>query len=146
VTVRVEIVELASDEVVSALNRLLPQLSSTASELTLTELQALVESATTTLFVARDDQAIVGTLTLALFRIPTGLRGWIEDVVVDESARGSGIGEALTVAAVDEAKRCGVRSLDLTTRPTRDAANRLYAKLGFERRETNVYRFSLDDH
>ncbi len=145
-TVRVEIVELASDEVVSALNRLLPQLSSTASELTLTELQALVESATTTLFVARDDQAIVGTLTLALFRIPTGLRGWIEDVVVDESARGSGIGEALTVAAVDEAKRCGVRSLDLTTRPTRDAANRLYAKLGFERRETNVYRFSLDDH
>jgi ribosomal protein S18 acetylase RimI-like enzyme len=144
-TLCVEIVDEANDEVVDALNQLLPQLSSTATALTLTQLRDLVESPSTTLFVARNEGTLVGTLTLAVFRIPTGLRGWIEDVVVDESARGTGVGESLTLAAIDEAKRRGIRSLDLTTRPTRDAANRLYSRLGFERRETNVYRFSLED-
>ena len=143
-TVLVEIVNEASDEVVDGLNRFLPQLSSTATEVTLSQLRDMVLSSSTTLFVARNNGALVGTLTLAAFRIPTGLRGWIEDVVVDESARGTGVGEALTLAAIDEARRRGIRSLDLTTRPTRDAANRLYARLGFERRETNVYRFSLE--
>jgi ribosomal protein S18 acetylase RimI-like enzyme len=113
--------------------------------LTLTELRDLVESNSTTLFVARNEGKLVGTLTLVVFRIPTGLRGWVEDVVVDEAARGTGVGEVLTLAAIEEARRRGVRSIDLTTRPTRDAANRLYSRLGFERRETNVYRFSLDD-
>ena len=145
VTLSVEIVEAASHEVVDALNRLLPQLSSTATVLTLTELRDLVESNSTTLFVARNEGKLVGTLTLVVFRIPTGLRGWVEDVVVDEAARGTGVGEVLTLAAIEEARRRGVRSIDLTTRPTRDAANRLYSRLGFERRETNVYRFSLDD-
>ena len=142
-TLRVEIVDEANDDVVDALNQLLPQLSSTATALTLTQLRDLVESPSTTLFVARNEGTLVGTLTLAVFRIPTGLRGWIEDVVVDESARGTGVGESLTLAAIDEAKRRGIRSLDLTTRPTRDAANRLYSRLGFERRETNVYRLNL---
>ena len=145
VTLSVEIVEAASHEVVDALNRLLPQLSSTATVLTLTELRDLVDSNSTTLFVARNEGKLVGTLTLVVFRIPTGLRGWVEDVVVDEAARGTGVGEVLTLAAIEEARRRGVRSIDLTTRPTRDAANRLYSRLGFERRETNVYRFSLDD-
>jgi ribosomal protein S18 acetylase RimI-like enzyme len=145
VTLSVEIVEAASHEVVDALNRLLPQLSSTATVLTLTELRDLVESNSTTLFVARNEGKLVGTLTLVVFRIPTGLRGWVEDVVVDEAARGTGVGEVLTLAAIEEARRRGVRSIDLTTRPTRDAANRLYSRLGFERRETNVYRFFLED-
>jgi ribosomal protein S18 acetylase RimI-like enzyme len=145
VTLSVEIVEAASHEVVDALNRLLPQLSLTATVLTLTELRDLVDSNSTTLFVARNEGKLVGTLTLVVFRIPTGLRGWVEDVVVDEAARGTGVGEVLTLAAIEEARRRGVRSIDLTTRPTRDAANRLYSRLGFERRETNVYRFSLDD-
>jgi len=144
-TLRVEIVDEANDEVVDALNQLLPQLSSTATVLTLTQLRDLVESPSTTLFVARSEGTLVGTLTLAVFRIPTGLRGWIEDVVVDESARGTGVGEALTLAAIEEAKRRGIRSLDLTTRPTRDSANRLYSRLGFERRDTNVYRLFLED-
>jgi ribosomal protein S18 acetylase RimI-like enzyme len=144
-TLRVEIVDEANDEVVVALNQLLPQLSSTAPVLTLEEVGDFVESPSTTLFVARNEGTLVGTLALVVFRIPTGLRGWIEDVVVDESARGTGVGEALTLAAIDEAKRRGLRSLDLTTRPTRDAANRLYSRLGFERRETNVYRYSLED-
>jgi ribosomal protein S18 acetylase RimI-like enzyme len=142
---RVETVHDATDELVDALNRLLPQLSSTATTLTLTELREFLESSSTTLFVARGGGTVVGTLTLVVFRIPTGLRGWIEDVVVDASARGAGVGEALTLAAIEEARLLGVRSLDLTTRPTRDAANRLYARLGFERRETNVYRFFLEN-
>jgi len=85
---------------------------------------------------------IVGTLTLVVFRIPTGLRAWIEDVVVDESARGRGVGEALTMAAIGLAAGAGARTVDLTSRPTREAANRLYRRLGFELRETNVYRYS----
>ncbi len=85
----------------------------------------------------------MGTLTLAVFRIPTGVRAWIEDVVVDEAARGQGVGEALTLAAVELARNAGARSVELTSRPTREAANRLYRRLGFEERETNVWRFVL---
>jgi ribosomal protein S18 acetylase RimI-like enzyme len=102
----------------------------------------IVDSAASVLFVARDgDGRIVGSLTLALFRVPTGVRAWIEDVVVDESARGAGAGEALTLAAVERAEAEGARSVDLTSRPSREAANRLYRRLGFEARSTNVYRF-----
>ena len=140
----VEIATSVDDELVEGLNRLLPQLSSSASSLDLVDLEALVQSPSV-LFVARDEGAIVGTLTLVVFAIPTGLRAWIEDVVVDESTRGRGVGEALTMAAIDEAKLRGVKSIDLTSRPSRVAANALYLKLGFERRETNVFRFSLDD-
>jgi ribosomal protein S18 acetylase RimI-like enzyme len=142
-TLSVAIVDEANEEVRAALNQLLPQLSSTASVLTLDQIRELIESPSITLFMARQDATPVGALTLCVFRIPTGLRGWIEDVVVEESARGAGVGEALTLAAIDEAKRRGVRSLDLTTRPTRGAANRLYARLGFQLRETNVYRLTL---
>jgi ribosomal protein S18 acetylase RimI-like enzyme len=88
-----------------------------------------------------DDGTIVGTLTLAIFRIPTGLRAWIEDVVVDERARGRGVGAALTNAAIRLASDQGARTVDLTSRPSREAANRLYQRLGFVARETNVYRF-----
>jgi ribosomal protein S18 acetylase RimI-like enzyme len=87
---------------------------------------------------------IVGMLTLATFRLPTGVRAWVEDVVVDTNLRGRGIGEALTKAAVDVAASAGARTVDLTSRPSREAANRLYLRVGFELRETNVYRFSLD--
>ena len=143
-TLSVAIVDEANEEVRDALNHLLPQLSTTATALTLAQVQELVDSPSITLFLARQDATLVGALTLCVFRIPTGLRGWIEDVVVDESARGVGVGEALTLAAIEEAKRRGVRSLDLTTRPTRGAANRLYARLGFELRETNVYRYVIE--
>jgi len=86
--------------------------------------------------------AIVGSLTLALFRVPTGVRAWIEDVVVDESARGAGAGEALVIAALARAEAEGAKSVDLTSRPSREGANRLYVRLGFETRETNVYRYN----
>lgn len=143
--IRVDIANESSDEIVEGLNQLVPQLSTTASPLTSAQVDELVQSDASILFVARDGENIVGSLTLVIFPIPTGVRAWIEDVVVDESARGAGVGEALTLAAIDEARRRNVRSIDLTTRPSREAANRLYARLGFERRETNVYRFVLEN-
>jgi ribosomal protein S18 acetylase RimI-like enzyme len=88
--------------------------------------------------------AVIGSLTLALFRVPTGLRAWIEDVVVDEAARGAGAGEALVREAVRRAGVAGAKTVDLTSRPSREAANRLYLRLGFEARTTNVYRYSVE--
>jgi ribosomal protein S18 acetylase RimI-like enzyme len=144
-SVQVEIANEVTNELVAGLNRLLPQLSASASPLTTADVEELVASPVTTVFIARDDERIVGSLTLVVFPIPTGLRAWIEDVVVDGSARGAGVGEALTNAAIEESRRRHVRSIDLTTRPSREAANRLYARLGFELRETNVYRYSVTD-
>ncbi len=104
-----------------------------------------MRSEATQLLVARDaDRVILGSLTLVHVRIPTGVRAWIEDVVVDESARGRGVGEALTRAALAQASARGARNVDLTSRPSREAANRLYRRLGFEPRDTNVYRFELE--
>jgi ribosomal protein S18 acetylase RimI-like enzyme len=145
VSVVVEAVDVATPELVTALNGLLPQLSSNAQPLSLADLETLVHSPSTTLFVARNEDDVVGTLTLVVFPIPSGERAWIEDVVVDEGARGLGVGEALTRAALDVARSNGVRTVDLTSRPSREAANALYLKLGFERRETNVYRFLAGD-
>ena len=141
---KVEEVTEVTDELVEALARLMVQLSRSAALPTSQELQQMVDSDVIRLLVARQDQAIMGTLTLALFRIPTGVRAWIEDVVVDEAARGQGIGEALNRRALDLAKECGARTVDLTSRPSREAANRLYQRMGFKPRETNVYRYSLE--
>ena len=141
---KVEEVTEVTDELVEALARLMVQLSRSATLPTLQELQQMVDSDVIRLLVARNDQAIMGTLTLALFRVPTGVRAWIEDVVVDEAARGQGIGEALNRRALDLAKECGARTVDLTSRPSREAANRLYQRMGFKPRETNVYRYLLE--
>jgi len=143
-SVDVEIARAVDDELVEALGRLVPQLSSSNPAPGADELAEIVGSRASVLFVARVDGRIVGSLTLAVFRIPTGLRAWIEDVVVDESARGYGVGEALNTAALEEARRRGCVTVDLTSRPSREAANRLYERLGFARRETNVYRFTFD--
>ena len=107
-------------------------------------LEQIVHSDAVTLYVARHDGAVVGSLTLVIFPIPTGWRAWIEDVVVDGESRGLGVGENLTMAAVDGARERGVRSIDLTSRPSREAANTMYQKLGFQLRDTNVYRLSLE--
>ena len=104
----------------------------------------LIADPATTLFVAHDDDVLVGMLTLAVFLVPTGLRAWIEDVVVDDAARGAGVASALVEAALAQATAQGARTVDLTSRPQREAANRLYLRLGFERRETNVYRRTLE--
>jgi len=144
VSVEVTIALEATDELVDGLNRLLPQLSANATALSIAELRAMVRSEALTLFVARDAVKLIGTLTLVTFPIPTGKRAWIEDVVVDADARGLGAGELLTKAAIKEAKKRGVRTIDLSSRPSRVAANALYRKLGFVERETNVYRFLVE--
>ncbi len=133
-----------TDELVAAFERLIPQLSRSNPAPGRHELAEIVASPATMLLVARDPEqqgAIVGTLTLVLFRIPTGLRAWIEDVVVDTAVRGKGVGRALTVAAVRRAAEAGATTVDLTSRPSRVAANRLYQSVGFQVRETNVYRY-----
>jgi ribosomal protein S18 acetylase RimI-like enzyme len=133
-----------TDELVSAIGRLVGQLSRSAEPPAAAELEEIVGSPASHLLVARDESgAIVGTLTLALFRIPTGVRAWIEDVVVDENVRGGGVGESLTREALRLAAEAGARTVDLTSRPSREAANRLYERIGFERRETNVYRIVI---
>lgn len=136
-------VTTVTPEVIEALTSLVPQLSSSAPAPTGAEITDIATSPATVLLVARDDQGtIVGSLTLVLFRAPTGPRAWIEDVVVDTTTRGQGIGAALVRDALDRAASAGARTVDLTSRPSREAANRLYLRLGFERRETNVYRWN----
>lgn len=141
VPVTVEPVAEVDASLVDAMARLVPQLSSSAPAPDAEALATLVGSPATTLLVARDaGGTVVGSLTLAVFRIPTGVRAWIEDVVVDGTSRGAGVGAALVRAALDAAAAAGARTVDLTSRPDREAANRLYLRLGFERRTTNVYR------
>ena len=132
------------DALVSVMARLVPQLSRSNSPPDAATLEAIVGSEASVLLLALDEEeAVVGCLTLALFRIPTGLRAWIEDVVVDEAARGRGIGEALNREAIGRARAEGATTVALTSRPSREAANRLYQRLGFEERATNVYRLAL---
>jgi ribosomal protein S18 acetylase RimI-like enzyme len=143
--VEIEDVKSVSDDVVAAVERLAPQLSSSPRVPSREEIAEIIDSPATRLLVARRRNSdIVGTLTLALFRIPTGIRAWIEDVIVDEAVRGQGVGEALVQEALRLGSAAGARTVDLTSRPGRDAANRLYEKLGFERRDTNVYRFTRE--
>ena len=139
---RIERATIVDAELVEAMGHLVSQLSSSAAIPTVDDLRAIVDSSCTTLLLARDDGRIVGSLTLAVFRIPTGVRAWIEDVVVDPTQRGRGLGEALSREAIHVARMKGARTIELTSRPTREAANRLYVRLGFRPRETNVYRYS----
>ena len=135
----VERVTEASDELVEAFARLMPQLSPDREGPGPAELAEVIAAPGTVLLVARDDREIVGTLTLLVFRVPTGVRAWIHDVVVDEAARGRGVGEALTREAMRLAEVADADSVHLTTRPQREAANRLYRRLGFTPHDTNVY-------
>jgi len=142
--VSIEEAKAVDDALVDAFNRLTPQLSRSNPPPTRDELDEIVRSEASHLLVARDDDgAVLGSLTLVLFRIPTGVRAWIEDVVVDEAARGKGVGEQLNREALRIAKDHGARTVDLTSRPSREAANRLYQRIGFKQRETNIYRYDL---
>ena len=133
------------EELIAAFNRLVPQLSRSAAVPTPELIREIVEAQASTVLIARDARdkgRIVGLLTLVVFRIPTGVRAWIEDVVVDEAVRGRGVGEALSQEAVRRAVGLGARTVELTSRPSREAANRLYERLGFVRRDSNVYRYT----
>ena len=133
-----------TDEVVIAFQRLVPQLSSANPPPSREDLQAMLAAQGTTVFATRHGkfgEEIIGSLTLVLYQIPTGRRARIEDVIVDERARGLGIGEALTRLAVERAFSAGAANVELTSNPARIAANRLYQRLGFTLRQTNVYRY-----
>lgn len=143
VMVKISVVTSVTQELVDAFARLIPQLSSSNPPPTAAVLQTIVDSSATDLLVAEEDGFIYGSLTLAIFSIPTGVRAWIEDVVVDGEARGKGVGRLLNEEALAIAKRAGASTVDLTSRPSREAANRLYQRIGFEKRATNVYRFGL---
>ena len=151
----VELIEQSSPELVAAMERLIPQLSRSAKPLTAEQTQALVDQDSVYLFVFRTDKPVIaadgneveagtilGMLSLATFAIPTGVRAWVEDVVVDAGTRGMGAGQQLVEAAVAHAQKIGARTVDLTSRPSRQAANRLYRRCGFELRETTVYRYA----
>lgn len=130
-------------ELVAAFERLIPQLSRSNPPPSEEMLQAIVDSPACHLLLAVEDEQIVGSLTLVVFPIPTGIRAWIEDVVVDEAASGRGVGRSLNEHALEVARSRGAVTVDLTSRPSREAANHLYRKIGFEPRETNVYRRAL---
>lgn len=147
--IRIVEADRVDPDLVAAFARLVPQVSRSSLPPTEAELVEMVDAPGTHVLLAVDDhrgggEAVVGTLTLVLFRIPTGVRAWIEDVAVDEGARRRGVAEALTRRALELAGEAGARTVDLTSRPSRDAANLLYAKLGFERRDSNVYRMELE--
>jgi ribosomal protein S18 acetylase RimI-like enzyme len=144
--VKIEIATTLTPAIVDAVARLVPQLSRSSPPPTTVELGDVVASPATDLFIAIDDTGtIVGMSTLVTFRIPTGMRAWIEDVVVDRATEGRGVGGALTRAMIERAREVGCRTVDLTSRPSREAANRLYRREGFTPRDTNVYRYELGD-
>lgn len=137
-------VDKVNDYVLNAIENLIPQLSSTSKIPTRTDLETIVNSNSTYLFIAEEDNNILGTLTLVFNKIPTGEKAWIEDVVIDKLARGKGVGKSLTQFAIDYAISKGVTKIDLTSSPERIAANKLYQKLGFKKRTTNVYRYNAN--
>jgi ribosomal protein S18 acetylase RimI-like enzyme len=143
IVIAVEAAASVDDDLVMAAGRLIPQLSSSSPAPSREALARIVDSPGAALFVARDGARVVGMLTLVVFEIPTAVRAWIEDVVVDETARGQGVAASLVQAALDRAEAQGARTVDLTSRPDREAANRLYLRMGFEARATNVYRRTL---
>lgn len=141
----IESAQPGAPDVAPAVAALLPLLTTSTPPPTPAQVDEIAASDATTLFLARDGEGgpIVGTLTLALFRLPSGMRAWIEDVIVSETVRGRGCGEELTKAALDAARAAGARTVELTSRPSREAANRLYQRMGFQARDTNVYRYEL---
>lgn len=141
---RIDIVTKADEELREAFQRLVPQLTSNNPPPSFDDLTALVHDASSTLMIARDDDGvIVGALSLTVYRVPTGVRSIIEDVIVDISARGQGVGEALMLRAIDLAREKGASNISLTSNPARMAANQMYIKLGFQKRDTNAYKMNL---
>lgn len=139
--VEISTVTEVDDRLVRTFERLIPQLSRSSPPPTIAELQSVVASPSCHLLIASDDEEILGTLTLVVFPIPTALRAWIEDVVVDDAARGRGVASKLNLYAIDLAHQLGAKTIDLTSRPSRETANRMYKRLGFVARDTNVYRY-----
>ncbi|WP_205752877.1 IS110 family transposase [Cryptosporangium phraense] len=141
--IAVEVAQAVTPELVRAFDLLLPQLDPSAAPLNAAAVDALVRWPGNRLLVARVDGEIAGVLMLVMFPIATGTQARIEDVVVDKASRKRGIGAALTMEAVRLAREAGAHAVDLTSHPSRQHANRLYQRLGFQRSDTNVYWLTL---
>ncbi len=139
----IEEVTKYSARILKSLNLLIPQLSASRKEVTEKLFRQIISDKDVHLFIAEEDQKVLGSLTLVMYPIPTDLRVVVEDVVVDRTARGKGIGQHLMQAAIEKAKEKGATSVNLTSNPRREAANALYQKMGFVQRETNVYRYDI---
>ena len=140
----IEIIPRADAELHEAFQRLVPQLTDNNPPPSLDDLSAMLRESSSTLMVARGDgREIIGALTLTVYRVPTGIRSIIEDVIVDNSARGQGVGEALMKKAIEVAREKGAGNISLTSNPMREAANRLYLRVGFKKRDTNAYQYKL---
>jgi ribosomal protein S18 acetylase RimI-like enzyme len=145
--IEIEAVTQVSDELVQAFERLVPQLTAFSTPPTRVELEEIVSSRASQLLAARAEPGgpILGVLTLVIFRTPTGLHAWIEDVVVEEGQRRQGIGAALAQAGLERAAHLGAKTVKLTSRPARESANRLYQRLGFIQRDTNLYEYKFSE-
>ena len=141
--VRIEAVTEATPDVHAALAQLLPQLNSELPVPTMERLRALVADPAVTLLLAMDGQDVVGTTTVIVYTTPFWIKARLDEVVVDEAARGKGVGAALVNAALDVARASGAQVAELQSGVRREAANRLYPRMGFKRRETNIYRIVL---
>ncbi len=143
---RIDQADRVTDELLDSLTRLLPQLKLSSPRLTRDDLAGLLSSDASSLLTARTDESapILGVLTLIVYRVPTGVRARIEDVIVDESARGRGVAVALVNRALEVARAKGADGVALTSNPRREAANRLYQKVGFKKWETNVYFYKFE--
>ena len=132
-----------SAEYHEAMQRFLDQLTTSPMVLTESMFQELLKSENSHLFFIMKDEQIAGMLTVGIYHSPTGGKAWIEDVVVDETFRGQGLSKLLVAHAIEFVKSKQIPSLMLTSNPKRIAANKLYQAMGFERKETNVYRMKF---
>jgi len=143
VAVRIDAVDEPSDEVRVALAALLPQLNPAIVPPDRQRLAKLIADPAVSLLVARDGDTIVGTATVIVYTSPAWTKARIEDVVVDQSARGQGVGRALVDACIEIARGKGCTIVELQSKRSRVEANRLYQEMGFELRDSNFYRLTL---
>ncbi len=142
---KIERITQVNESTVEVFKRLMPQLTGKDEHPSLEELQRVIQSDERFLFFATENGEVIGTLTLVFYPLPSGLKAWIEDVIVDEQARGKGVATALLKHALQVARDRGALKADLTSMPWRIAANNLYQKIGFEKRESNMYRYHFTD-
>lgn len=136
--------QIVTEAMVNAFEKLIPQLSPNSAVPSKSELEDLINCDNTLVILAEEDK-IIGTLTLVFTKIPTGNKVWIEDVIVDNAARGKGVGEELIRYAIEYVNSKGIKQINLTSTPDKTVANKLYQKIGFIKRETNVYRLTIEE-
>lgn len=144
---QIQVIEIKESEAryIPVINELLFQLTSSEAHFTESDLKRIVESPNSRLFFVYLDNAIAGMLTLGSYFSPTGEKYWIEDVVVDNKFRGKSLGKKLVEHAIDYVRQQGKGTLMLTSNPARIAANMLYQSVGFQSKETNVYRMNVEE-